>query len=76
MEIRKHNKTKWKVYVKRAQWGESDNIDEIIAWCTANYGKPGKTKTEAAWKIGHTNLHHTFTFKNEPDMVMFSIRWG
>jgi hypothetical protein len=74
MWIQRHSKTKWRILLPRES---SENLDtHVIPWCREHFGDPGRTRSPATWRVGHTSLHYTITFKNEMDAMFFMMRWG
>lgn len=56
-----------------AIWRLSDRYNQIIAWCTEQYG-PHPTKHDA-WSRWYVGLGY-INFRDERDFVLYQLRWA
>jgi hypothetical protein len=56
-----------------ATWRFSDEYNQIIAWCTENFG--AHPSNPDAWSRWHVGLGY-INFRDEADYLFYTLKWG
>lgn len=56
-----------------AMWRLSNGYNDIIAWCTEQFGKhPAKPDAWSRWRVGIGFIY----FRDEADYILYQLKWS